>query len=318
MPDGEHLEMNPEDLEGDQPTMKLPAARLNGTSRSVDVQHNPTQNSRPQEERNANQAMAESITRVSIPETPAPATEHDKSQLSLTGKQPQQRTAGKKKASKKGTSQVVSHDLLSAQAMRERCRQICATIFFRERSPAHSLGFTSAVGGEGKTLLAMVTASVLANDSSKPVTLLECTWERPRLHEHFGLDRQPGLAEWIRGECSEEEMRHRITENLTVIPAGDDKGHAMRLIHQMHEKDLFTRLRHGYESFIVDLPAVVTSGYGTLAASLVDALIVVVHAGVTPDVLVGDACSQLKELPVQGILLNQIESRIPRWIRQML
>jgi Mrp family chromosome partitioning ATPase len=233
-------------------------------------------------------------------------------------KRPAKQTPPLAKATRVQQPVAPKADLVNAQAVRERCRQICSTIFFREHSPAHSLGFTSAVGGEGKTLLALVTASVLSQDSSKPVTLLECNWERPSLHRHFGLPQEPGLAEWVRGECPEEAIRRRISPALTVIPAGNAHGSAMKLVHLMREQHLLARLQRSQEFLIVDLPAVVTSGYGALAASLVETLILVVHAGVTSEVLVSEACSQLKDLPVHGILLNQIESHIPRWIRQVL
>ncbi|MBX5451042.1 tyrosine-protein kinase family protein [Thermogemmatispora sp.] len=242
----------------------------------------------------------ETISTVQMPDTPVPASrvEPNRAPASASSRQ--------------------ARELLNAQTVRERCRQLCASVFFRERSTIRSLGFTSAIAGEGKTLLALTTASVLASDSGRPVTLLECTWERPRLQALFDLPRRQGLAEWLRGECSEEAIRHRVAPNLTVIPAGDAAGQAMRWVRQLIEGQLVARLSSPEELFILDLPPLVPTGYGALAASLADALILVVHAGVTSDVLVSEACAQLKDLPVQGILLNQIESRIPRWIRQML
>jgi len=34
--------------------------------------------------------------------------------------------------------------------------------------------------------------------------------------------------------------------------------------------------------------------------------------------MIAETCSQLKDLPVHGLLLNQVESSIPRWLRQIL
>ena len=31
-----------------------------------------------------------------------------------------------------------------------------------------------------------------------------------------------------------------------------------------------------------------------------------------------DTCTQLKDLPVHGLILNQVASRIPAWLRQIL
>src|SRR4051794_41157086 len=35
--------------------------------------------------------------------------------------------------------------------LREQCRQLCLSLFFREHAPVRSLGFTSSLNGEGKS-----------------------------------------------------------------------------------------------------------------------------------------------------------------------
>ncbi len=206
-----------------------------------------------------------------------------------------------------------------AQMVQEQCRQLYLSVFFREHAPVRSLGFTSSIAGEGKSFLAMVTAEVLANDCASPVTLLECDWEHPSLAEYFGFPVVPGLAEWLRNECSEVHIRYQVSQNLTIIPAGNEKQGAVKLLQQIRLRGgLVNTLVSSNELLIVDLPAIATTGYGSLAASLVESLIVVVRAGVTPDLQIAETCRQLKDLPVQGIMLNQVESRIPRWIQELL
>lgn len=202
--------------------------------------------------------------------------------------------------------------------LEERCRQLCLSTFFREQAPVRSLGFTSSIGGEGKSLLSLVTAQVLARDSTTPVTLLECNWEHPSLHEYFGLPSTPGLAEWLGEECDETDIRYVVDHNLTVIPAGNGRRDAVKLLQRVRQKGLLGTLSCSSELLIVDLPAIVTTGYGATAASLVESLIVVVRAGVTPASMLAEACAQLKDLAVEGVLLNQVQSRIPGWIRQVL
>ncbi|MBA2286913.1 MAG: CpsD/CapB family tyrosine-protein kinase [Ktedonobacteraceae bacterium] len=213
---------------------------------------------------------------------------------------------------------VSKRDAANTRVLQERCRQLGLSLFFREQDPIHSLGFTSSIKGEGKSFLATVTALLLANDSHDPVTLLECNWENPTLHEYFGCPRTPGLAEWLRGECSETAIRHQVNGMLTVIPAGDGKRDAVQLLQRMRQDDLLANWTRSKDLLIVDLPSVATTAYGPLAASLVEALIVVVRAGVTPDDLIVETCTQLRDMPVHGLILNQLESRIPRWIRQLL
>lgn len=209
-------------------------------------------------------------------------------------------------------------DERAAIALRERCRQLCVALFFREREPIHSLGFTSAISGEGKTFLARLTATVAAHDSDGPTTLLECNWDHPSLDAQFGIPPTPGLAEWLRGECSEENIRYQVGENLFVIPVGNAREDAIKLLRQLQQGGLSHLRTVEDELLIVDLPPILTTGYGALSASLVESLMVVVRAGVTPNQLIKDTCEHLKGLPVEGLILNQAISRIPHWIRQLL
>jgi len=216
------------------------------------------------------------------------------------------------------SKRIDKRDAAEAQIVQEQCRQLCLSLFFSQHAPVRSLGFTSSIAGEGKSFLAVVTAGVLASDSSNPVTLVECNWEHPNLHEYFGFPAVPGLAEWLRNECSEANIRYQVGGNLTVIPAGNKKQDAVKLLQQVRQKGLLDTLASSNELVIVDLPAIATTSYGSLAASLVESLIVVIRAGVTPDLQVAEACRRIEDLPVQGMILNQVGSRIPRWIRDLL
>lgn len=201
--------------------------------------------------------------------------------------------------------------------LQERCRQLCLSIFFRNQTKIQSLGLTSSVAGEGKSFLSMMMANVLATDTFSPVTLLECNWENPGLHEHWGFSQAPGLAEWLRGECTRSEICHQVNANLTVIPAGNGRRDAVRLLQLMREKNISDIFLHANSLLLIDLPPVVTTAYGALAACLADSLLLVVHSGLTTELLVAETLSQLKDLPIYGVMLNQVDSCIPRGIRQL-
>jgi len=209
-------------------------------------------------------------------------------------------------------------DAANAQMLREQCRKICLSVFVRGSASVRSLGFTSSICGEGKSFLALMAAGVLANDSSSPVTLLEFNWEHPCFHEYLEIPSTPGLAEWLRGECSDSAIRHRIDHNLTIVPAGNGRQEAVKLLQRIRQKGLLEMFAPSNELLIVDLPAILTSAYGSLAASLLESLIIVVRAGATTNRMVTETCAELQALPIQGVILNQVESRIPLWIQQLL
>lgn len=240
------------------------------------------------------------ITETPVPAPVKPVKEVSEKVVAVPGKLNVRETA-------------IAHSLL------EQCRQLCLSLFARESQPVRSLGFTSSIGGEGKSFLALVTARILAQDSIEPVTLIECNWEHPTLHDHFDIPATPGLAEWLRGSCQEREIRYQVNDNLTVIPAGDGLQDAVKLLKLVRQRGLAKMFGRANELFILDLPPVITSSYGPLAASLAETVVVVVRSEAIPGNVLAEACERLREYSsLHGIILNQKNSRIPRWIQQIL
>lgn len=204
------------------------------------------------------------------------------------------------------------------KVLRTRCRQLGVSLFLPQQTAVRSLGFTSAIAGEGKTFLARLTAEVAAEDNGFPVTLLECNWENPMLSSAYNLASAPGLSEWLLGQCPLALIRRQVTSNLTVIPAGDSSYNAAQLLQAFYQKGTYSVLTDRREVLILDLPATVTTAYGPFAVQLADALILVVRMGVTPESFVIEALDYLKDLQVHGVIFNQVTSRIPRWLRRII
>lgn len=191
-------------------------------------------------------------------------------------------------------------------------------LFFAEQDPVHTLGITSAVAGEGKTLAAMLVSHALATSSRRPVVLVECDWQRPTLSRDLNLPASPGLAEWLRGTTDRSAIRHQFMPNLTVVPAGLGGADAMTALAELRRPELRERLADPDELMVLDLPSVLGSYYGTLAARMAESLLLVVRAGSTPASFVSRAMEELKHLRVEGIILNQVQTRVPRWLQSLL
>lgn len=194
----------------------------------------------------------------------------------------------------------------------------CLPLFFAEQDPVHTVGVTSAVSGEGKTLAALLVSHALATNSRRPVLLVECDWQRPTLSRDLSLPASPGLSEWLRGTTDRSEVRHQIMSNLAVVPAGMGGADAMTALAELRRSELHERLADPDELMILDLPSVLGSYYGTLAARLAESLFLVVRAGSTPSSFVTRAIDELKQLRVEGIILNQVQTRVPRWLQSLL
>ena len=216
------------------------------------------------------------------------------------------------------TRALSKHDSSSIARLQEQFLHASLPLFFDDNAPLHALGVTSAVAGEGKTMAALLVSHALATNSRRPVVLVECDWDHPSLSHDLNLPASPGLAEWLRGATDRSEIRHQVMPNLTVVPAGLGGPDAMTALAELHRPELRERIADPDEIIILDLPSVLGSYYGKLAARLAEALLLVVRAGSTPASFVTRACDELKDMRVEGIVLNQVQTRIPRWLQGLL
>jgi len=100
--------------------------------------------------------------------------------------------------------------------------------------------------------------------------------------------------------------------------SGQGSHDAVKLLQQLQQQGVLHLLAPAQGFYLVDLPPTLTSGYGSPAASLPEALVLVVRAQAIPERMVAETCTQLKDLPIHGLILNQDQSHIPRWLRQLL
>lgn len=177
-----------------------------------------------------------------------------------------------------------------------------------------TIGVTSATDGEGKSTIALGIASAMAADLDSPIVLVELNLNRPAIYKSLSIPPQPGLSEYLRGECALPDALRQITENLFVLPAGDCRNDPARLIRMLTRANLLPRLYNSGAMLVLDLPSVLTASYGVLASSMADAVVMVVRAGQTPEKMVKDAIGRLEESTLRGIILNAARPTLPTWL----
>lgn len=182
----------------------------------------------------------------------------------------------------------------------------------RDRMPV--IGITSSVEGEGRTTIATGVAAAMAADLDAPVVLVEADLTHPGVHHILGVAPEPGICEFLRGECELATALRQVSDRFFVLPAGDARGEASRLIRQLTTADLRTRLDSSGALMVLDLPPILSYSYGVLAATMAEALAFVVRAGQTTNTQVRDALSRLDDSMVRGIVLNAAQTQLPRWL----
>jgi Mrp family chromosome partitioning ATPase len=78
-------------------------------------------------------------------------------------------------------------------------------------------------------------------------------------------------------------------------------------------RDPFHTLHGPDRIVILDLPPLINHSYSPLAASIADAIVLVVRAGVTPIDVVREAIARLEDRPPSGVVFNAPRSSLPTW-----
>jgi Mrp family chromosome partitioning ATPase len=179
-----------------------------------------------------------------------------------------------------------------------------------------AIGITSARRVEGRTTMAIGIASAMAIDLGVPVVLIEVDLMNPGLHRLLGIPAEPGVAEYLRGECDIGAAVRRISDDLFVLPAGNAHHDAARLIRRLTTADLHQRLDSSGAALVFDLPPVLDSSFGVLASSMAETLIFVARSGRSTIPQTKEALSRLEIERVHSIVLNDASPLFPRWLRR--
>lgn len=171
------------------------------------------------------------------------------------------------------------------------------------------LGVTSAVGGEGKTTVALHLAMTIARDTFKKVCLLDMSLGGSDLAARLGM---PATGEGVVGVLEASgtvvpTLQLTGCDNLVIIPAGKTPVNAAKLARSPRVEQLIVSARFAFDVVIVDLPSVSTDNTLPLVKAM-DGVLVVVRAGATPQGVVSRALDMLGRDKVLGVTLNRAPS----------
>jgi Mrp family chromosome partitioning ATPase len=203
-----------------------------------------------------------------------------------------------------------------ADAIDRRILDACSVPSLQLGGPSlRALGVTSAIRREGRTTVAIAMVVVQQQDYGRRPVLLEMDFDNPVLAKRLGLRAVPGLSELARGEAALDDVLQALPDKVAVITAGAASSPAARTVTDLVSSGLLADLGRRYDVVIGDLPPVLASPFGPLAADAFDQVLLVVRANVTPSRQVREAVSALRSDPV--VLLNATWSRLPGWIRRL-
>jgi capsular exopolysaccharide synthesis family protein len=176
-----------------------------------------------------------------------------------------------------------------------------------ELGAGHTLLVTSSEPSEGKTMSAANIAMSLAGLKQR-VLLIDADLRRPRLHEMFGEDQQPGLADVLTGKTSTCDFRRTKVPGLWLMPAGTAFSNPADLLASARFSKLIEELRAHFDWLVLDSSPVLAVADPCVIARVASGVLLVVDCGRTSRDVAIAAVERLEAVraPLLGAMLNRV------------
>jgi capsular exopolysaccharide synthesis family protein len=150
-----------------------------------------------------------------------------------------------------------------------------------------SVVVTSALPEEGKSTVAAWFAYVSAV-AGRRTLLVECDLRRPVLATRFGVDRAPGLSDYLAGEAKPKDVLRSVNVHgreavdvLPLIPAGENTFQPTEMIGSKKFKAFLDQTTRAYDIVIFDSAPLLPVGDTLELIPQVDAVLLCVRLGQT-------------------------------------
>jgi protein-tyrosine kinase len=191
----------------------------------------------------------------------------------------------------------------------EAFRKLKTQIFLRPGESPRTILITSAAPKEGKTLVAVNLAVAISKEIHNDVILVDGDLRKPSIRLE-NCQSTKGLSNFLSDgtPLSEILMKSEI-EKLRIIPAGSSTRKSSELIRSRKMGDLLQSLRESGDNtyIVIDSPPIIATADPSLLCNLVDAVILVVRAGLTSRESIHNAIKAIDRQKIIGVVFNQMD-----------
>jgi len=183
-------------------------------------------------------------------------------------------------------------------------------IYARASRLTREIIVTSPGAKDGKSTTASNLAVTFAQHGRKTL-LVDADLRRSVQHAIFGIDRKPGLCDYLGGRVSLEEVVCPSSEpNLFIVPAGGTPSNPSELLGSPLMTYLIQHSRETYDAVIFDSPPVLAVTDAAVLAGMADGVLLVVRAGRTQRPAAKDAIEELRRVgaTLLGVVVNDAEA----------
>jgi protein-tyrosine kinase len=168
---------------------------------------------------------------------------------------------------------------------------------------------TSTMPEEGKSLVSANLAVALAHKCRQKVLLVDGDLRRPSLAETFGIEKLPGLSEWVQDGSSPAARLYRLEEpGFWLLPAGGAPENPLGLMQSPKLSQILEQLSTWFDWIIIDTPPLLPLADTSVWVRLSDGVLLVAREAKVERRQLKKGLEAVKTSNLIGVILNDTES----------
>jgi capsular exopolysaccharide synthesis family protein len=167
---------------------------------------------------------------------------------------------------------------------------------------------TSAGVGEGKTLMSLNLAWLLAQTDGVRALLIDADLRSPATAAYLGIQTEFGLSEVLTGDKKLTQAIVRLQPaGLHLLPGGAPREDVAELLSGPRFSRLLAEARKHFDYIIIDAPPLGIFTDANLLINRADGALLVVRSGKTRYAVVDRLLEQLPQERMLGVVVNRAE-----------
>jgi capsular exopolysaccharide synthesis family protein len=200
---------------------------------------------------------------------------------------------------------ILSHD--AEPVAIEQYRRVAATLHHVQLDRGlKTVMVASAIAGEGKTLTAVNVALTLSESFKRRVLLIDADLRRPSVHQVLKITNGVGLSDALGANEDEKLSLIEWSPYLSVLPAGRPNSDPMSGLASDRMKRIIEEGSERFDWIIIDTPPIGLMPDAKLLVEMINGVIFVVAAGLTPFREVERAVANIDREKILGVVLNRV------------
>jgi len=166
------------------------------------------------------------------------------------------------------------------------------------------IGLMSAMGGEGKTTLALALSLILAEEQGERVLLIDADLRHREVDTLLGVKPTSGLGDWLNKPYPHVEVRQIGRSGPFFLSGGRPFARPWELIASPHLANILDVAASEFRYVVVDCPAEGPVADAARIQEHLDGLLLVVRARAAPREAILSTVDRLSEEKMLGVIFN--------------